>query len=351
MHNTQHVVFFLDSIENLKHNCVLLHPNGDIALTQLNIDNTTVRTLCDNKIVTIVLPGRYFIYRTIILPKLSYKNLKAALPYALEEQLAQPKDTLFFAFDRKHMSNDSYLITIGEKQYLDNIKQWLIDNDIPYNYITTSWCAIDEHTTVTIDDLIFINNTEFKGVLPTAITQNMPILSAINDTKYHFQNQITETIQWLAQQIHKKPIIILHKNTKPHKHIIQETHHWVIRSLQLLACSLTLIMCLKVMLLAIYTYKVHDLNKQLTSIQTKANSHPLYFWYLFNQITPLLKESTVDIQTISWSNGMLSITLQGNHVTQLKNIAQHLANLGIFMQSQLLKDANQQVNTLWQFTL
>lgn len=71
------------------------------------------------------------------------RKARAAIPYALEEKVAQPVDELHFAFDKVHYQNNQYLVTVVSKQRIRYLMQLLNEQNIEFSAVTVDWFALE----------------------------------------------------------------------------------------------------------------------------------------------------------------------------------------------------------------
>lgn len=78
----------------------------------------------------ILVPGQDVSLKAIDIPAKSKKAIQAAAPYALEDELAQEVEQLFFAYADVKQSSENCLVAIIDKLKMDQWAQWLADADI-----------------------------------------------------------------------------------------------------------------------------------------------------------------------------------------------------------------------------
>lgn len=147
------------------------------------------------------------------LPWLPERKARAAIPYALEDKLAQPVDELHFAFDKAHYQNHRYLICVIAKQRVLYLMHLMDEHEITFDTITLDWFALHENQVCINKDNLLINHESFKGALSGALALayikqhplNPPIVfnnSALNVNGVTEQSdQLSYT--WIAQKLFK----------------------------------------------------------------------------------------------------------------------------------------------------
>ncbi len=88
--------------------CLRLDPNGQIDAPLALRSTSEVKALQMNARTIVVLPTQSSSLHEVELPLLGERKARAALPYALEEELAQNVTTLHFSFDQKHYKQNRY---------------------------------------------------------------------------------------------------------------------------------------------------------------------------------------------------------------------------------------------------
>ena len=96
---------FADSLDDNSAFCLVLDEDGNITapLSMRTFDE--IQIIQANAITTVILPTRVVTLHRLELPWLSESKARTAIPYALEEQLAQNVNTLHFAFDKSYHKN------------------------------------------------------------------------------------------------------------------------------------------------------------------------------------------------------------------------------------------------------
>lgn len=99
------------------------------------------------------------------LPWLSDSKARAAIPYALEEQLAQKLPSLHFAFDREHHQHNRYLVAVIDKMYLADLMARLDDAGIDFQEITVDWFALHPGDICVTPTTVLVDVERYQGAL------------------------------------------------------------------------------------------------------------------------------------------------------------------------------------------
>ncbi len=144
----------------------------------------------------VVLPAENSGLHEVELPWLNEHKARAAIPYALEEQLAQDVSTLHVAFDRAHYLHHHYLVVIMDKSYLLSVMGTLDRLGLHYDDITLDWFALkDGEACVTARGLL-INETLFKG----ALTKELAIAYLGNKEKFAHLLMFNDSLALLEEE-------------------------------------------------------------------------------------------------------------------------------------------------------
>lgn len=113
----------------------------------------------------VVLPCEQCTLHRVELPKLNLQKARAALPYALEEQVAQSVSTLHIAFDQQHYQNKQYLVAVIDKAYLHELMNRLKEFNLVFDVITLDWFALKIDEACVSETRLLVNDGAFQGAL------------------------------------------------------------------------------------------------------------------------------------------------------------------------------------------
>src|SRR3989338_3954697 len=102
---------------------------------------------------------------TVTLPWLAEKKARTALPYALEDQLAQTVENLHIAFDKRFYQDQRYLIAVLDKSYLQNLMLLLNNAGIHLTGATLDWFALSDQEGCFTESALLVNSPDYKGIL------------------------------------------------------------------------------------------------------------------------------------------------------------------------------------------
>lgn len=151
-----------------------------------------VQLLQRNHQTILVLPTQRFnLYQVPLPQKVNEKTARAAIPFALEEQLAQNISAFHFAFDRSFYKEGEYLVIVGDKNYLNQLCSLLKSHTIQWDSMTMDWFALAEEEVAVTDQAILVNDVALKGVLDEDVASfywEKAVLSPSKRKVYHFTN-------------------------------------------------------------------------------------------------------------------------------------------------------------------
>lgn len=117
----------------------------------------------------VILPTNLCTIHKVALPKLPNAKARQAIPYALEEDLAENIDNLHFAYDHNFYKNGEYLVVVINKQILKEITEFFQSAHIKPKVMTIDWFALTEDEAIAVDNGYLINCHDFNGFLPISL--------------------------------------------------------------------------------------------------------------------------------------------------------------------------------------
>jgi len=210
-----------------------------------------VKEFQKNSATVVVLSTLDVSLHPVVLPKLNQRKKRAALPYLLEDTLADAVADLHFAYDDALWPG---WVLVIQKHYLQDLIDELKRHAIAFDKVTIDWFALAEDETALISDAALINTHEFKGALQRAIAVSQ--FSVEN-----LQNNL-KTYDWLAERLSHVPAINLCQaefQQSSEKKSLKTSYQWA--SYLLLACLLSL--------LALPLLEIRQLNSQTQQLDSK----------------------------------------------------------------------------------
>ena len=147
------------------------------------------------------------------LPWLNAQKARVALPYALEEQLAQSVPNVHIAFDQQHYQNKHYLVVVIDKAYLLALMERLSTLTIKFDTITLDWFALRIDEACISETSLLAYDNDFQGALSTELASmfltqrvsDVPIVM-FNDSvpamkSTAFQSVDESFYEWVAKRL------------------------------------------------------------------------------------------------------------------------------------------------------
>ena len=120
----------------------------------------------------VVAPTDTAVIHVLNLPWLGERKSREALPYALEDQVAQPTTSLHFAFDKAHYHRGEYLVVVIDKKMLMNWVSRLNEAGIVFDGVTLDWFALHADEVFHTSRGLLVYHPQFKGALSKSLAQN-----------------------------------------------------------------------------------------------------------------------------------------------------------------------------------
>jgi len=176
-------------------------------------DWTKIRSLAKGRKVILLLPNNEVVLTTVNIPSKNKKQLHQAIPYALEDTLAEDIENLHFAIHQKTALGDSYVAIINRER-LDFFIDLLRKKNIPVHYVlpqllaqpfqNKGWSILQQSTdlngnqpvTVRLDD--FNGFTCDKNLLSLFLTEQLEKSSPEVITSNIESNELPEDLQALT---------------------------------------------------------------------------------------------------------------------------------------------------------
>ena len=151
--------------------CLKLSAEGNVVTAPTQLEFKDIRSIQNGCTTILVESASQVSFLNLELPWLSERKARAAIPYALEDQLAQQVEDLHFAFDKQHYKNNNYLITVIAKHRMLYLMQLMDENSIDFEILTVDWFAIDEIELCVSGQRLLVNQDDFKGCLSDSLAQ------------------------------------------------------------------------------------------------------------------------------------------------------------------------------------
>jgi len=348
---------FIEKIDNEKILSLRLDKNGlvDMALAYRTIEET--RSLQFNTRTIVVLPTASSSLYEIDLPWLVDNKARMAIPFALEEQLAQNVSTLHFSFDRNFYKNDRYLVVVTDKQLLVDLIRKLDDFSLDFDLITLDWFSLNSQEVFVTNYGLLVNDLLFKGALSGDLAanylnsfENKKGISIFKDSLSSLSvNGATKIddqfLTYSATRLYKSNLINLCQGELKHNNSSTSIKKWFIA----LALISGILFCSVVFFKALYLHKLNSNSaivdnkialiyreffpNSKTVISPKFRIEQLLkanknedssLWYLLDKFAQVFNEKDFEIEELRFQSNILSITLKANNFSALESLEQQL---------------------------
>lgn len=338
--------------------CLKLNTKGEIETPPAQYSFSEIKTMqqdCDTLIIETSTNASLF---SLELPWLPERKARIAIPYALEDKLAQSVNQLHFAFDKIRYQNDRYLITIISKQRIRYLMDVLAEKNIEFTAITLDWFALNSEELCISEQNLLVNTDDFKGTLSEDLAniylkkhpEHSPLL--FNDSQIEVpsdlaKNQETSHV-WIAQRILKSKPMNLCQGEMQH----DNKPNWIKKGYQLAGALFCLWL---ISLMLVNTINLHFLNKQTKQVdeQIAAIYHEFFpdakqiispkfrimqllknnnkeqtrFWFLLNQFSKVMNSEQFSLEQFRYQNKTLFVTLVSSDFAHLEKLENQLRKL------------------------
>jgi general secretion pathway protein L len=339
--------------------CLRLDEQGqvDAPLAARSIHDTRVLQLDARTIV--VAPSQSSSLHEVELPWLAERKARAAIPYALEEQLAQNVTTLHFSFDREHYKNNRYLVAVTDKQFLADLMIKLEKLTIHFDIITLDWFALKDHEVCVTEDGLLIRDSAFNGALNGELAA---IYLATDEKKLQYLTFQDSTsvlniknsahvdslfLVWAAQRLVQSDPMNLCQAELTHDTRKTGVRHWYYGAAIIASVLLISVLFIDMLYLHSLTTRMTDVDKKIAVIyreffpQAKQIVSPRFritqfltaglssnetasLWSLLDVLGHAFKGSSVTIEQFRFQNRVLSVTLVSDDFASLEGFQQRL---------------------------
>lgn len=351
---------FIQNLDAEELPCLRLDQNGEIeaplalcAISELSVRQQNARTI-------IVLPTETSSLYDVELPWLGERKSRAAIPYALEEQVAQSVNILNFAFNRDYYNNDRYLVVVTDKQFLVNLMARLDSLNLQFHLITLDWFALQENEVCVAEKSLIVHDKIFNGALSGELAtlylenkerkgqlllfqDSMP-LSSKQKKEATFIDDFS--LVWIAKRLLKAKKMDLCQGELQHGMREHVSMYWY----RICALIMVLIIAIGLCFKAIYLYSINthikELDNKIAVIYQKffpeakqvvspkfrieqllkANNAPETspLWTLLDTFGQAFKEGQFSIDQYRFQAKVLTVTLSSNDFAALENLQARL---------------------------
>lgn len=334
-----------------------------------------IKTLQANSNTLIVETSSSALMLELTLPWLPERKARVAIPYALEDQLAQPVNELHFAFDKQRYQNNQYTITVIDKKRILFLIDKLDEHEIEFEAITLDWFALTDYGIICSDSILLINEDDFKGALSEELAltylKKHPFSSVLlfEDSTISPETSSTKldglSYTWIARQLLKSKPLNLCQGEIQHGN----TSNWIKKG-YILAGALGCLWLLSLIL--VNAINLYSLNKQHAKLdqeisviyheffpeakqvisprfrigqllEKNTSDNQSRFWFILNQLAKATKDNGMTIEQLRFQNKTMLITIVCNDFVTLEKIENNLRILQMKVKQTQASTREQQV--------
>lgn len=336
-----------------------------------------VKALQLNARTIVVLPTESSSLHAVELPWLGERKARAAIPYALEEALAQQVSTLHFSFDRPHYQHHRYLVVATDRAYLVELIAKLDALHLNFDVLTLDWFALKENEVCATDAALLIRDKHFNGALsgdPAMLyfhqqEKNAPLL-LFTDSLASFKNESGTLIDsvssvWIAQRLLEITPMNLCQAELQHDTQQHSIRYWYRASAIVFGTLMLSLLLLNVFQLYFIKTKIADVDQKIavsyheffpnshgvispkfriTQLLTSgfSNSDTAALWFLLDKLAHAFKDTPSTIDQLRFQHRSLSVTLVTKDFAALEAFQQALEKDKIkVIQSQAFSQKNE----------
>lgn len=355
--------------------CLKMSQNGELIAPPEFRQFAEIRTLQQESRTLIIESSANASLLSLSISWLPDRKARMAIPYALEDKLAQAVEELHFAFDKLRYQNNQYLITVIDKQRIKHLMWVLTEQQIDYELITLDWFALQTTELAIVGADLLVNNGDFKGALSGELAKSYirshtqdPVLSFKDssiDVNTPTMPHETQSTTWIAERLlHAKPLNLCQGEMQ------HGTDSDWIRKGYILSAGLCGFWLLS--LLIVNGMSLHKLNQQTAVIDKQiaviyreffpdakqiispkfrisqllgnnSGDSQTHFWFLLNQFAKGMKNTKITIEQLRYQNKTLSVTLVSPDFNSLQDIENQFKKLQLKVKQTQASTKEQQV--------
>ncbi|MBA2651191.1 MAG: general secretion pathway protein GspL [Tatlockia sp.] len=368
--------------------CLKLDQQGEIDAPLAQRNFAEIKSMQVNSQTFIVAPAAFFSVLKLNLPWLAERKARAAIPFALEDKLAQNFDTLHFAFASQHYQNGQYLVVVTDKNYLKDLIATLDTQSINFDLLTIDWFALKTNELAVMESSLLVNDATLQGVLDADLaplyfeqwSEDRLIYRFSDSAKELFNLPFAQIIDiqepsylWLARRL---------ENTRPMNLCQGEFQHGSSHRKTKRLYQATAGMCLLwlVAVLAVNTIKLYYLNKDTAAVdekiavvyreffpQAKTIINPKFrisqliktnqstadstFWTLVDKLAKTFSGTSVTIEQFRYQNQTITLTMIAKNFESLEDFQSKLQQNKVKVRQTQASTRDEQVISTLELTL
>ncbi len=303
------------------------------------------------------------------------RKARVAIPFALEDKLAQPLEELHFCFDKHRYKNNRYTIAVISKARIMYLVNLFKEHDIEFELITLDWFALQSQELCVTDTGLLIYNNEFKGALSYELSvqyqKNHPHAEpyVFSDSPPELFSEVIKIevpfFVWIAKRIiQAKPLNLCQGLMQQ-----SDSKDWIQKGYQLVGGLLALWLVTIILANGLSLYLVNRKNdvmdeqtatiyrqffpgaKQIISPKFRINQllgadsseNQTRFWHVLDQFSKVFKNDEFKLQQLRYQNKSLSVTLTCSDFSSLEELENKLKSLNLKVKQTQASTQDEQV--------
>ena len=158
---------FVTHLQNDRCLQVTLDEHGD-RVQDIDANTTIAEIASRNARIILVFPGEKASVHHVALPRTTSSKIRLALPYSLEDALAQPIEKIHFVFDKAHYHAGQYMVLAFDKAYVQDTIAYFQTHGIHVDYACVDFFALEPEQACMLEDTLLVSDYPSYG----AITQD-----------------------------------------------------------------------------------------------------------------------------------------------------------------------------------
>lgn len=373
---------FLDYLTDNDCLAVTLDQHGEIKTPLKQYNHIEIQAIQTNMKTVGILCSDAFSLHRLQLAWLPEKKARTAIPYALEDKLAEPVERLHFAFNKQFYRDGYYLITVCSRNYIEQLLIQLNSLKLKCDVLTLDWFALnDNEIGITKNGLLVNNSPFFQGKLPAEIAisylNSKPATTPIyrfSDSSLELDSHASETFDesfylWASRRLNQKNVLNLLQGEFQKKSTQTQLKRWYIT-----AAAMTVLWLISLGIHNLISFnnlnnKLQAVNNDIATIykeffpnakqiispqfriqqllKSQKNTGDMTFWILLNHFSNAAKQTNTLVDQIRYQNQRLQITIINKDFKELEMLQTQLKQARINVkQNQASSKNNQVVSTL-----
>ncbi len=327
-----------------------------------------IRTLQANARTVVVLSTELTCLHWVELPRLSESKARAAITYALEEQVAQSVTAVHVVFDQQHYQNNRYLVAVIDKTFLQNLMTRIDEALLGFDAITLDWFALRTDEACISETSLLIHDDAFKGAL-SAVPADMYLGSRTNQTAVMMFDDSAPALKsvmrarelateldgsfymWVAQRLLKSRPLNLCQGELQHNMLKHANIRWKQACAALAGLWLLSFVVINGFVSHRLTNKLSSLDQKIAVIYREffpqahqvispkfrveqwlkkgRSGHAITLWQLDDILAAAMKEDEITIEQLRYQNQTLSVNLLARDFAALEGLQLRLHLAGV----------------------